>query len=493
MGFLKSLIGAAAPIIGSSFGPLGSAIGGMVGGAIAGSDAPKSQQTSQNGTQIGTSTGTTTGTLTGTQNGTLTGSQTGATTGLQSGTTTNQLNGNIAQLLGLNGGGGLLSGLGNAMGQQHLLSDVGKDFNNKYAESILFNGYGVGEGLIKNPYGFASIQGAQIDAPSQDKIDLSGTFGSLLNGGNNAALRDALGYGTALSSAQFQKNQTDLTNNLTRNVLPSIRSNAIAAGQFGGSRQGIAEGNAVSDYTNQLTNANTQMGLANSANTAAQLASSYEQGQNRSLSAAQGLSAQQYARAAADAAARQAADNTNIQSLLATNQLNSSNKIAGVGLQQGLISNAANYANADLGRLGAIGGILSPYLNAGSTLQTNQSTNQNMNQNTSQNTTQATNQNTSQNSTQNTNNTTTGNVTQPLYQSQFGNMLGGAMAGAGLYNQFGGSSGGGLLGSLGGLFGGSSGSAAQNIRNSYGAGSDFGVSTAPLPVNLGGLLGNWGI
>lgn len=36
--------------------------------------------------------------------------------------------------------------------------------------------------------------------------------------------------------------QTDATNNLTRNVLPAIRSGAIADGAYGGSRQGIAEG-----------------------------------------------------------------------------------------------------------------------------------------------------------------------------------------------------------------------------------------------------------
>lgn len=40
---------------------------------------------------------------------------------------------------------------------------------------------------------------------------------------------------------------TDATNNLQRNILPSIRSGAVADGAYGGSRQGIAEGLASSE------------------------------------------------------------------------------------------------------------------------------------------------------------------------------------------------------------------------------------------------------
>lgn len=374
MGLLSSIAQIAAPIAGTIFGgPAGGAIGGALGGLLGSRDTPSSTQTNQNGTQ--------------------------------NGTTSTTLNPAVAQLLGLNGGG-ILGGLSNSMGAKNLLPDVGRDFLNTKAEAILDNGYGQTNGLMKDPYQFPTIQAAQIGAPSQDKIDLTPTFQSLLSGGNNQALRDSLQYGTDLTGAQFQKNQTDVTNNLMRNVLPSLRSGAIAAGQYGGTRQGIVEGNALSDYTNQLTNANTQLGLANSANTSGQLANSYEQGQNRALSAAQGLSAQQYARAAADASARQAADNTNVNSLLTTNQLNSNNKIAGIGLQQGLLGTAQNYANGDLSRLGQTAGILAPFQNAGATT--------------------------------NTTNQTTGNVSQPLYQNTAGNALGGALLGSQLGGMFGG-------------------------------------------------------
>jgi hypothetical protein len=293
----------------------------------------------------------------------------------ESGSTTNQLNPAIAQLLGTSGNGGILSGLTGAMSSGSSLPGIGNSFVNSNGQQILNNGYAGSNVLQSSQYNSPTIQGAQIQAPSQNNIDLTGTFGSLLSGGNNTALRDALQYGTDLTGAQFQKNQTDLTNNLMRNVLPSIRSNSVLAGQYGGSRQGIAEGNALGDYTNQLTNANTQMGLANSANTTGQLANDYQLGQNRALSAVQGLSAQQYGTAQQDAAARQGADNTNVSALLATRGQNSSNLATGMGLQQGLLGTAANYGNADLTRLGTTAGILAPFLNAGSTTTTNGTTN----------------------------------------------------------------------------------------------------------------------
>jgi len=113
-----------------------------------------------------------------------------------------------------------------------------------------------------------------------------------------------------------------MTDNLQRNVLPGIRSNSVLAGQYGGSRQGVAEGLAMSDFTKQLNNSNTQLGLANSANTAAQLAGAYENGQNRALSAAQGLSGQQYATAFKNNDTQNMSELTNVNmvnNLLGTN------------------------------------------------------------------------------------------------------------------------------------------------------------------------------
>lgn len=263
--------------------------------------------------------------------------------------------------------------------------------------------------------------GGTVKAPAQNDLNLSGTFGSLLSGGNNSALRDSLQYGTDLTSAQFAKNQTDVTNNLMRNVLPSIGGGAIAAGQYGSTRQGIAEGNALSDYTNQMTSANTQLGLANSANTTGQLAADYQQGQNRALTAAQGLSAQQYGVAQQDSANEMQAQLVNIGNAydasktnagiaqqtnlanqgaqLSTNQMNNAAAVSGSGVLGGLLGQANSGVNAGTGYAQGVNSLIQPYLGANQT------------------------------------------TTQPYYANTAGNVMGGALMGSQL---------GGLFGSTGG-------------------------------------------
>jgi hypothetical protein len=47
---------------------------------------------------------------------------------------------------------------------------------------------------------------------------------------------------------------SQVTDNLQQNILPSIRSGAQSVGGFGGSRQGIAEGRAISGTNQALSN-----------------------------------------------------------------------------------------------------------------------------------------------------------------------------------------------------------------------------------------------
>lgn len=54
----------------------------------------------------------------------------------------------------------------------------------------------------------------------------------------------------------------DVTRNLERNILPAVGTAATQAGSFGGSRQGIAEGLALSDANQQISDMATQMRLA---------------------------------------------------------------------------------------------------------------------------------------------------------------------------------------------------------------------------------------
>ena len=68
-------------------------------------------------------------------------------------------------------------------------------------------------------------------------------------------------------SNQVANMQTQSNDNWTRNLQPSIRSGAMAAGGFGGSRQGVVEANALKDQNSNLTNATANL-YANDYNTA---------------------------------------------------------------------------------------------------------------------------------------------------------------------------------------------------------------------------------
>ena len=129
----------------------------------------------------------------------------------------------------------------------------------------------------------SGTQGGQTDATTALAQQLAG------GGGQNPYL-DSLVQG-AISSA------TDAFN---RNVLPGIRSEAQAAGQIGGTRHGIAEGIAASDFNRDITDLtsniygnafNTQAGLQG--NAVGQVLSAQQGDQSAALNAA-GLTNQAY-------------------------------------------------------------------------------------------------------------------------------------------------------------------------------------------------------
>lgn len=467
MGFLKDLVGIAAPIAGSIFGgPIGGTIGGALGGAISGSGQPKSTTSTQQ----------------------------------------QQLDPRISDMLfGANGQSGLLSqyqgmldtprsaagtGFAGASGDylsQYGASDMGAARNAALgvmggnsapmaqapqAGGVQAQGtqaQAVGAGL--NAY----AKGNMVQAPSQNGIDLAPTFQNLLGGGDTSKLMGSLQAGNALAGAQFNQNQQSLTDNLQRNIMPGIRSNAVLAGQYGGSRQGVAEGLAMSDLTKQLNNSNTQFGLGATAASSSALANSYENGQNRSLAAAQGLSGQQYATAFKDADTKNAAEFMNVgnvydlgkfnaglqqqtnltnansaqqnnqfnaglgqqtnqfnaglgqqtnlanmQSQLTTNAQNNSGALGGAGLLSGLLGSALGTVNQGdnwgLDRAQGVNSLLAPYLGANSS----------------------------------------SSRTDPLYSNPVGSALGGLGLGAQLGGLFGGSTGqmGEKMGGLADLFGG---------------------------------------
>jgi hypothetical protein len=280
-------------------------------------------------------------------------------------------------------------------------------------------------------------QAAQITAPGQNNIDLTGAFNSFLAGGTGAAenpyLTKSLQAGADLANANFRTNLGDLTDTLQRRILPGLRDSAIGAGQYGGSRQGIAEGNALSDFTRQATDAAGKLGLANSANMIGAQAGQFDAGQNRALSALTNLSGQQYGVAGQNAAFRQQANlgnaDTDLRAQLAnqnagnnftlsnrdalnqfglanqgaqlqTNAQNNAAGIAGAGSLQGMLSLLSSYGNASdnfgINRAGQVNELLRPYMTANQTTIS----------------------------------------TQPNYTNNASSAVGGALAGLNLYNQF---------------------------------------------------------
>lgn len=268
-----------------------------------------------------------------------------------------------------------------------------------------------------------SATAATVNAPAQNGMNLSGSYDSFINGdrGGNTRLTAATQGAIDQSTNQFRQMQGDATDNLMRNIMPSIRSNSVLSGQYGGSRQGIAEGNAISDFTKQQGQAMTQFGQNNTNAAVGAQANAYETDSNRALSATQGLGAQQYGVAAQNASQaqqtelanksqyqqnnqfnaglQQDAAHQNVNAQLSTDQLNTGRQTAGIAANSGLLSGAytagQNQDNHALNQATQVNGLLQPYL------------------------------------------AKPGTQVQPMYQgSTAGGLLGGAAAGLGLYNQF---------------------------------------------------------
>lgn len=446
MGFLKDLVGVAAPIAGNIFGgPIGGAIGGLIGGAVSGSGQPKSTTSTQQ----------------------------------------QQLDPRIsAMLFGENGQTGLLkqyqsmldtprsaagTNFTNASGNyldQYGASDLGAVRNSALgvmggnaAPTVQAAQASAGQAGTAQAALGAYMGGSQADAPAQNNLNLTSSYDSLINGpaGANPYLTGAIQKGINQSSNAFGNMLTD-AKSATQDLLGNIRGGAIAAGQFGGSRQGIAEGKALDSFSTNISRAASQFGQNNTDAAVAAQAGAYNSDRDRQLAATQGLSGQQYATAFKNADIKNAAEAMNVNNLadfakynaglaqqsnlfnatqaqnshqlnaglnqqanlanqqaqLTTNAQNNSGALAGGGLLSGLLGSALGTVNQgdnwSLDRAQGVNSLLAPYLGA------NSSTSR----------------------------------TDPLYSSPTGN----ALAGLGLGSQLGGLLGGGkdsMGGSMGGL------------------------------------------
>jgi hypothetical protein len=327
--------------------------------------------------------------------------------------------------------------------------------------------------------------GAQVQAPAQNGMNLSGSYDSLINGqaGANPYLTGGIQKGINQSQNAFNGMVTD-AKAATQDVLGSIRGNSVLSGQFGGSRQGIAEGKAIDSMNTNLSRAASQFGQNNTDAAVAAQAGAYNTDRDRQLAATQGLGAQQYGVAQQNAANAQQAEMANVgnlfdasktnagmaqqngqfnaglaqqtgqynasmgqnnnqfnaglaqqtglanqQSQLSTNAQNNGQLLGGAGLLSGLTNQASANVNANdqwkLQQAQGVNSLLQPYL-SGIPSQ------------------------------------------QPQYQNTAGSVLGGGLAGLQLGSQ------------LGGMFGGG-GSGATSLQTK-GSAADYQIAPSNLPV-----------
>jgi len=172
-----------------------------------------------------------------------------ATTSSSSSTTTRPWGPAKPYLLGTDGHTGIFPSAENFFNQFGTLNDQQQGLNNNYFDTLsgrqgdITNMQGVGQNLI----------GGQYD-PTAGPINLAQGWGDLGGADPTAALQRSLSgnadnpYLQGMHQANINaslRGYDDAIQNLTQNVLPGIGDQAFASGQYGSSRQGVAEGMAV--------------------------------------------------------------------------------------------------------------------------------------------------------------------------------------------------------------------------------------------------------
>lgn len=243
---------------------------------------------------------------------------------------------------------------------------------------------------------------AKGNMPSQNNIDLGSAYNQYIYGNNaeNPYLTGGIQSGINQGMEAFNKMQSDMTRNMTENILPNLRGGAIASGQYGGSRQGISESKALNDFSTQLGRASENVGRSSIDSAIAAQAGAFDAGQNRGLSALGSLGGNQFAAASQGLSNQQQANMQNAQNRQQNNQyysglnqnnnqfntqnanqqnqLNSNNMLSGMGALQNLYNTqygmAQNNQNYDVNRAQQVNGLLAPYANANSSSTSRSST-----------------------------------------------------------------------------------------------------------------------
>lgn len=130
---------------------------------------------------------------------------------------------------------------------------TGKNFNDAVLQA---SGDGIGTAGVSTGSGYGQYG---IDAATGQPIYGGVDYGAYGGGGSQGG--GSGGYSSRLNPYLTQAQQaitSQVTDNLNRNILPGLSSAAMASGNFGGSRQGVVEANALNDANRQIAN-----GMAN--------------------------------------------------------------------------------------------------------------------------------------------------------------------------------------------------------------------------------------
>lgn len=193
------------------------------------------------------------------------------------------------------GSGAALGGYGNALNTANGMLNWSQQTPTMNNASM--NAASMGAASMNAAQGNAAYgNAAQINAPSQNNMNLTGTYQNMLSGasGNNPYLTGQIQQGIDQANDAYANTTTNNNNNLLNTLLPAINSGAEAAGGYGGSRQGIAQGLALGMNATSQNQAASQMGMNNQDAAANAQANTYMQGQSNALSALNNLSNQQY-------------------------------------------------------------------------------------------------------------------------------------------------------------------------------------------------------
>lgn len=171
--------------------------------------------------------------------------------------------------------------------------------------------YNTNYGPVDNINGAPRVRAGQVNLTGarqgQGVLDPTNTMSRLLSGRPDTTYLDQ----------QTNAIQQNAARNLMENVMPGLRSQAVVSGQYGGSRQGLAEGLAMSRLNQDLAPSITGM-----------YSNAYENAQGRMANTASELNQQSYQNAANNIDRR-----LNAQQFNANNVLDAQKFNANLGLQ----------------------------------------------------------------------------------------------------------------------------------------------------------------